>query len=147
MNLTILANGESSFEYYKKRAKKLLFVHHQPALPKNSKINFICNERRRIQQRCSTQTTSDKHDREFDDMLRLNGYPEKAIDESKRPQSRQRDPQTQNTEWLHFKIPFISDRLDRKIIKIFRRENLPVRIAHKSHTKTSPHTAHHRADM
>ena len=54
--VTISANGESSFEYYKKPAKKSLFVHHQSALPKNSKINFIRNEPRRIPQKCSTQT-------------------------------------------------------------------------------------------
>ena len=46
--VTISANGESSFEYYKKPAQKPLFVHHQPALPRNSKINFICNERKCI---------------------------------------------------------------------------------------------------
>ena len=96
--VTISANGESSFEYYKKPAKKPLFVHHQSFLPRNSKINFIRNERRRIQQKYSTQTTLDKHNREFDDILRLNGNPEDAIDESKRPQNRPQDPQSQNTE-------------------------------------------------
>ena len=42
--VTILANGKSSFEYYEKPAKKPLFVHHQSALPRSSKINFIRNE-------------------------------------------------------------------------------------------------------
>ena len=31
-------------------------------------------------------------------------------------------------------MPFISDRLNRKITGIFKRENIPVRIAHKSYT-------------
>ena len=53
--VTITTNGESFFEFYKKPAKKPLFVHHQSALPKRSKTNFIRNERRRIQQRYSTQ--------------------------------------------------------------------------------------------
>ena len=85
-------------------------MHHQSALPRNSKINFIRNERRHIQQRCSTQTTSSKHDRAFDNILHLNGFPENVIEETKR--HHQSEPQTVNTEWLYFKIPFISDRPD-----------------------------------
>ena len=100
----------NSFEYYKKPAKTPLFVHHQSALPRNSKINFIRNERRRIQRKCSTQTTLDKQGHEFDNILRLNGCPEDAIDESKLPQNRPRDLHSQNTEWLCLKIPFFSDR-------------------------------------
>ena len=132
--VTITTNGESFFEFYKKPAKKPLFVHHQSALPKRSKTNFIRNERRRIQQRCSTQITSNKHDHDFDNILRLNGYPERTIDETKHLQKHQRDPQTQTKEWHYLKIPFISDRLNRKITGIFKRENIPVRIAHKSYT-------------
>ena len=82
--VTISENSKRSFEYYKKTAKKPLFVHHQSALPRNSKINFIRNERRRLQQGCSTQPASDKHNRAFDYILRLNGYPENIIDETKR---------------------------------------------------------------
>ena len=134
LQVPITTNGESSFEFYRKPAKKPLFVHHQSALPKRSKTNFIRNERRRIQQRCSTQITSNKHDRDFDNILRLNGYPERTIHETKHLQNHQRDPQTQTKEWHYLKIPFISDRLKRKITRIFKRENIPVRIAHKSYT-------------
>ena len=37
----------------------------------------------------STQIVSDKHDRAFDDILRLNGYPENVIDEDKFSQNQQ----------------------------------------------------------
>lgn len=37
-------SSERSLEFYKKPAKKPLFLHHQTTLPGNSKINFICNE-------------------------------------------------------------------------------------------------------
>jgi len=39
---------DSSFEFYKKPAKKPLFLHHQSAMPTKSKLNFIRNERKRI---------------------------------------------------------------------------------------------------
>lgn len=111
------------------RASDVIFatsLPYQSALPKRSKTNFILNERRRIQQRCSTQITSNKHDRDFDNILRFNGYPERTIDETKHLQKHQRDPQTQTKEWHYLKIPFISDRLNRKITGIFKRENIPV---------------------
>ena len=39
--------------------------------------------------------SSNKHDRDFDNILRLNGYPERTIHETKHLQNHQRDPQTQ----------------------------------------------------
>ena len=59
--VTISKDGKSSFEFYKKSAKKPLFVHHKSAIPMKSKTNFIRNERKRIEDRCSTQTTTTKH--------------------------------------------------------------------------------------
>ena len=82
---------------------------------KNFFVNCVMQSGQSPPQRWSTRTTSNKHDCEFNDILRLNGYPENAIGESKRPLNRQQDPQSQNTEWLYLKIPFISDRLNRKI--------------------------------
>ena len=46
--VTISKDGKSSFEFYKKSAKKPLFVHHYSAIRKKSKINFIRNKRKRI---------------------------------------------------------------------------------------------------
>ena len=103
--VTISKDGKSSFEFYKKTAKKPLFVHHQSAIPKRSKINFIRNERKRIDDRCSTQTTTTKHQDMFDDILRLNAYPENSIEQTKHPQSHQRDSRPPNAEWSYLKIP------------------------------------------
>ena len=69
----------------------------------------------------------------FDDILRLNSYPENSIEQTKRPQNPQRNPQPTNTEWSYFKIPYISERLNHRIANIVRKENIPVRIAHKSY--------------
>ena len=51
---TISKDGKSSFEFYKKPAKKPLFVHHQSAIPTKSKLNLIRNERKRMEDRCSS---------------------------------------------------------------------------------------------
>ena len=118
----------------KKRAKKPLFVHHQSVIPKKSKINFIRNERKRIDNRYSTQTTTTKHQNMFDDILRLNAYPENSIDQTKHPQGHQRDSRPPNAEWSYLRIPYISERLNHKITNIFGKEGIPVRVAHKSYT-------------
>ena len=131
--VTISKDDNSSFEL-QKTAKKPLFVHHQSAMPTKSKLNFIGNERKRIKDRCSSKTSARQHLNAFDDILRLNGYPENRIQQTKRPQNPQRNPQPGNTEWSYFKIPYISERLNHRITNIFRKENIPVRIAHKSHT-------------
>ena len=132
--VTISKDSSSSFEFYKKPAKKPLFVHHQSAVPIKSKLNFIRNERKRIKDRCSSNTSAKQHLNMFDDILRLNGYPENRIQQTKRPQNPQRNPQSRNTEWSYLKIPYISERLNHRITNIFRKENIPVRIAHRSYT-------------
>ena len=132
--VTISKDGKSCFELYKKTAKKPLFVHHQSAIPKKSKINFIRNERKRIDNRYSTQTTTTKHQNMFDDSLGVNAYPENSIDKTKHPQSHQRDSRPPNAEWSYLKIPYISERLNHKITNIFGKEGIPVRVAHKSYT-------------
>ena len=132
--VTISKDGKSSFEFYKKTAKKPIFVHHQSAIPTKSKINFIRNERKRIEDKCSTKMIARKHQNTFDDVLRLNGYPESIIDKTKHSQNHQENPRPSNTEWSHMKIPYISERLNYRITSIFRKEDIPVRVAHKSYT-------------
>ena len=132
--VTISQDGNSSFEFYKKPAKKPLFVHYQSAMPTKSKFNFIRNERKRIEDRCSSNTSTKQHLGAFDDILRLNGYPENSIEQTKCPQNLQRNSQPTGTEWSYLKIPYISERLNHKITNIFRKENIPVRVANKSYT-------------
>ena len=92
--VTISKEGNSSFEFYKKPAKKPLFVYHQSAIPTKSKLNFIRNERKRIEDRCSSHISATQHLNTFDDILRLNGYPENSIEQTKRPKKTPRKPST-----------------------------------------------------
>ena len=110
--------------------------------PKNS-VNFIRNEQKRIEDKCSSRISATRHLNTFDDILCLNGYPENRIEQTKRPQNPQQNPQPVNTEWSYLKIPYISERLNHKITNIFRTENIPVCIDHKSYTlrQTLSHTS------
>ena len=106
----------------------------QSAIPKKSKINLIRNERKRIEDKCSTKTMARKHQNTFDDVLRLNRYPESIIDQTKHSQNHQKNHRPFNTEWSYLKIPYFSERLNYRITSIFRKEGIPVRVAHKSYT-------------
>ena len=97
-------------------------------------VNFILNELKRVEDRCSSHISSTQHLNTFNDILCLKGYPEKSIEQTKPPQNPQRNPQPTNTELSYFKIPYISERLNHRITNIFRKENIPVRIGHKSYT-------------
>ena len=98
----------------------------------NPKLNFIRNERKCIEDRCSSHISATQRPNAFDDILRLNSYPEKSIEQTK--QNPQRNPQPANSEWSYLKIPYISERLNHMITNIFKKENILVRIAHKSYT-------------
>ena len=77
--VTISKDGNSSFEFYKKPAKKPLFVYHQSSIHTKSRFNFIRNERKRIEDRCSSHISATQRPNTFDDILRLNGYSEDSI--------------------------------------------------------------------
>ena len=81
-----------------------------------------------------TMATATKHQNMFDDILRLNGYPEGTINKTKHSQNHQKDPRPLNTEWPCLKMPHVSERLNYKITNIFRKEGIPVRVTHKSYT-------------
>lgn len=135
--VTITNKGSSEFEFYKKKAKKPVFVHHNSALPKHAKLNMIKNERKQIHQRCSTQQTKRKHNEEFNNVL----YAPMDIHSMwltslNHPfQLNQHYPHNMDkTEWLYFHTPYISDAIDYKLKRMFHKEGLNVRITHRSST-------------
>ena len=90
--------GRKFLQILQKSSQKPLFVHHQSALPKKSRISFIHNECKRIKDRCSTHSTSEKHQQMLDNIFRVNGYPENNIEQTEQLQRHQKDPQSLNTE-------------------------------------------------
>ena len=67
----------------------------------------------------------------------LNGYPSNMINGTlNRESHNSQAPQSDNNgpKWLYLKIPYISDRSDYRITKLFKKEGIPVRITHESTT-------------
>ena len=125
-----LAGDHPHFTFYRKAAKKNLFIHAQSSLPNTMKVAAIKNETKRICERSTSESDQVNCLKGFKRMLRLNGYSEHAIEThctstTRRPRPRRDLP----THYLSF--PFISDYTDRKIKRLFRNEGINIRVYHR----------------
>ena len=133
-----------NFDFYAKSAKKPLFVNYKYALPTQHKINYVQNECKRIQQRCSTELKQGKAFSIFSKILELNEYPKnfqnvRNIKKQSNHSTANQPPSYHTNDKFHnqisyFQIPYISDDVDNRILRIFHNLNLPVRISHQSFT-------------
>ena len=133
----ITSQGGASFEFYKKPARKNIFVNYKSSLPENAKLSFIRNEYKRIQNRCSSEELSHKNTKEFDRVLQLNGYPTEVIKKAKTERTKKKEHSIRKNskdEHLNFKFPYISDNIDRQIKRIFKRENINIRLVRQGNT-------------
>ena len=128
--LSIERDGTLSFDFYKKSAKKPIFVNHKSALPTRNKRNYVKNERNRIINNCSDKNNARKHMKTFNSVLKLNDYPENFIMKSSPNYNRPRNEE--NKTYSYFNVPYINDAINRRITKGFQREGLPVRLFHKN---------------
>jgi hypothetical protein len=67
------------FQYYKKPAKKDIFMNYKSAVPTQQKVHIIRNEHKRIIERCSDEGIRKKHSKAFQDLLQKNKYPRPFI--------------------------------------------------------------------
>ena len=83
VNINTNNSNETTFKFYRKTARKNIFVNYNSNLPTTSKINFIKNERLRILERCSRKKDNQQCQIDFDKTLRLNDYPCNILREQK----------------------------------------------------------------
>ena len=119
--ITINADATAHFDFYKKKAKRDIFVNARSALPWSSKMNIIRNEKQRIRERCSSHTREEQHLKTFDEVLNKNGYPRQVVAACDN-QPRRRKQKRENGNVLYFHMPFVSDRLNQKVRRIFHQE-------------------------
>ena len=130
--------GDMHHEFYKKMARKPIFVNYKSALPMKNKMHFIRNERSRITNNCSDNISAKTHLNNFDKILKLNKYPQKFIKHPRTsPSSNNGYRRNEGTKFAYLNLPFINESVDRKIINSFRREGLNVRIYHKTNSLRS----------
>ena len=126
-------NSKPEFEFYQKKIRKPIFVNAASAIPLQQKRNYITNEIKRITERCSDDTSLRKNIDKFEHKLETNGYPRDFIRNNIRKKRTQKN-KYDNKEYFYLKIPFISNSVDNKIKRIFQKEGIPLRLAHRSFT-------------
>lgn len=129
--VTMETNNGPIFQFYKKNAKKDLFVNYRSHLPLTSKLNFVKNERSRIKQRCTTENTFQLHNKAFDRVLHQNDYPAEIIHKSKFPKKKS-TRKGENKPIFYLKMNYISDQVSKQIKREFAKEGINIRVAHKT---------------
>ena len=91
----------------------------------------------RIDFRCSTEEISKHHINDLKDLLRKNGYNHNDISktyQTLRKRKTKNNKSNQHKIFYYYQIPFISDAFNNQLRKIFKKEKINVRIAHRSFT-------------
>lgn len=130
-----IINGKVSYEFYKKTAKKDIFIHANSALPTKLKQHVIKEERRRITDRCSDTARQQHHLNHFHQTLRNHDY-KNTIDNKNTHKTKANRQQPQHN-FSYFKFPFINDHINHKIHRVFKNLNLPVRLYNKTTSLSS----------
>ena len=133
--VTMRSNDDPKFEFFRKKARKDLFVHYSSHIPFQSKINYIRNERLRIRERCSESHSFAVHNNNFERILEANGYPKNVIERSKTPRTDRTSRRTRTqckADIFYLKMDFFSNSVSRRIKSVFAREGLNIRLVHNT---------------
>ena len=132
---TVTSDGKTKFNFYKKKARKPIFLNYRSALPMQMKTNVIKNEIERIKDRCSYETDFQTNLRQLEKMLSANDYPNQTIRRMTASRHKPKKKEKERREnMIHVRLPYISDKIDNKIKNIVKRNNLPIQIYHNTRT-------------
>ena len=128
------ANGHI-FKFYRKHARKHVFVNHKSHLPSSAKTHFIRNEKDRIAARCTKRLDKQQSQEKFNNILRLNGYPDNIIHSTDNHINRRSQNRRNSRDKFFLRLPFVSDLVDKQVKSIFHREGIiPIDIVRRSRT-------------
>lgn len=134
LDFSITIKENVSFCFFKKSARKDIFVNFNSAIPTNSKISCIQNEINRIEERCTTNKDKVIHTKKFANSLAKNDYPNHFIQRVMNSKKKHRRRPQRAEDHVYLRLPFLSDKFFYKVQRIFHRAKLPVRIYDKNTT-------------
>ena len=133
--ITINKNGTHELNFYKKPVLKDIFINYNSAISKETKVNVIKEEIRRIKELCSKKAELKENLDRFIDKLTTNDYPKDFIKQcGKSTKKKQTKNKTKDKRIFYFDFPFISDELNNKIKSIFAKEGINIRLYDKKYT-------------
>ena len=137
--------GDTTYSFYRKKARKEIFLHADSAIADYQRMAILRNERNRIAERCSNIQQVHQEQAKFDEILMKNGYKPGTIARSKRKAAKKRHRANipANNNILYMRAPYINDALDQQIKHIYAQEGLNLRIVHRANTlrqQLKPHS-------
>lgn len=126
--------GQQTINFYRKSARKNIFVNYHSGISTKSKINYIKNEEQRIVRRSDNNEDVKININNFAETLRQNDYLPKIIEQTLKTKSRKNMKKQKSIKKFNFELPYISDNFDNKINNIFKSNKLDVRIYRRSTT-------------
>ena len=103
--MTLRTNESPIFDFHDAAVKEKQFVRHKFHIPAISKLHFIHNEKARIYERYSRREDFLKHDKDFNEVLRANDYPNTIIKKAGNMKRRPNLTSTADMECLYFPFP------------------------------------------
>ena len=136
LDLTITTESDDvKFDFYKKIVKKDIFINYKSNISNSTKMAIVRNERDRIKSHCSNPNTANFHLKQFEETLKVNDFPETFIQSSRRTKKmKHTEKKKDNKDKCYLKLPFISEKVNYQIKKVFQREDLNIGLAQKSYT-------------
>ena len=133
LTVNISADGEATFDFFRKEARSEVFMHRDSALPWSQKAATIRNEQRRIATRSSGNEETNQA--AFTRRLRANGYTTEDLRRINPAIRRPRPNRTRPGGTVHYiDLPFLGESAERRIRRAFTQEGINVRIYRRSTT-------------
>ena len=120
------------YTWFTKNCHSNIILKPDSWLPKHVKINFIENSIKQVAKKCSDPEEKTVALKKLNNRLRSNGY--KNVNFQKILNKKEKDRQ-EDKEQVFFKTNFINDSFNKKINKILRQYNFPVKVVSEPNKK------------
>ena len=129
MTIILNKNGNILTTFFEKAAKKSIFIHSSSNQPTSLKRAAIDAERQRIDNRCTSSDEQKVWQEKFNQKLLDCGYSKKFV-EKKSPAPR--TSRNKQGSPIYISVPFINDKFQSSLIKIFHTLDVPIRLVNRS---------------
>ena len=120
-----LNNNQLEYKWYTKDMHSGISLNKQSWLPHHIKTNYITNSKKTVTERCSDQNYHTEAIAKLHRRFKNNGFTNRDI--AVRPKNKNRS----NDNHVTFKINFVSDTCNRKLNKLIKECDLPIKLVNK----------------
>jgi len=128
LDIKIKIDNEIKYSWYHKECHSNIALRKDSFLPRHIKSNYIKSSAHTISQRSNDPEIRKENLAEFDRILEQNQYTEKEREISTKTKKSNKRNSISKENNFQFKVPYVNDRCNRKINKLIKKYDLPVRL-------------------